>query len=242
MAKGQERPGEGEILCAGLTLAGQPCHNPEIFGLEYCLHHIPDELLDEAEEITGFRRCRHGFGESGACTFYALEGTDPPRCKNHGANTGSNMRMGAASNVVEGRVMDRLEELLKTGGDRLMNPRRLEDPLAELLMLAAEMKALKDMCREVVAAMKIGQWRYAGKTGEQARAELLLYERSLERLATILINIAKLRIEEKLATIEERQQQAIERALTLALQASDASLAGQQKARLVLVRELANAG
>jgi hypothetical protein len=242
MAKGQERPGEGELKCKGLTSAGARCGNAEIFGLEYCLHHMPDELLDEAESVVGFRRCRHGFGEPGACTLYATEGTDPPRCKNHGANTGSVMSMRAAEKAVDDSVIDRLEELLKTGGDRLMNPRSLEDPLAELLMLAAEMKALKDMCREVVAAMRIGQWRYAGKTGEQARAELLLYERSLERLATILINIAKLKIEDKLAAIEERQQQTIERALELALQASGADLAGQQKARLVLVRELEAAG
>jgi hypothetical protein len=57
----------------------------EIEGLDYCLHHVPDELLEEAEAIVGFRRCRSRFG----CRQYAVAGTDPPVCKNHGANRGS---------------------------------------------------------------------------------------------------------------------------------------------------------
>jgi hypothetical protein len=67
---------------------------------------------------------------------------------------------------------------------------------------------------------------------------VVLYERALERLATCLINIIKLGIEDRLATIEKKQVQAIEQALVLALEASGSDLDGQARARKVLIREL----
>lgn len=75
-------PGWGEALCQGLTRAGRPCFNREVADLGYCLHHCPDELLELAEAIMGFKRCRK-------CRMYAVAGTEPPRCKVHGANIGS---------------------------------------------------------------------------------------------------------------------------------------------------------
>jgi hypothetical protein len=246
MAKGgtgsqDARPWEGSQLCRGRNHAtGQPCSNFEILGLEYCLHHVPPEMLDEAEEITGFRRCRTVMADGATCGFYAVKGTDPPACKNHGANIGSVTSREASRRVAEQRAIERMEEILSQDGERLLNPPRLEDPLAELLLLAAEVKAFKEIMRVVVSAMTLTSYRYSGtRTGEQIRAELLLYERGLERLATLLVQISKLKIDERMAQIEERQMAAIERALGMALQASGADLAGQARARTVLIRELA---
>jgi hypothetical protein len=98
------RPWDGVVPCAGTTRAGQRCRTPEIEGLDYCLHHVPDELLEEAEEITDFYRCRHDFGAPDACRQYAVAGTSPPRCKNHGANQGSVMYRQAARRVIERQV------------------------------------------------------------------------------------------------------------------------------------------
>jgi hypothetical protein len=81
--------------------------------------------------------------------------------------------------------------------------------------------------------------RYAhSKIGEQLRAEILLYERALERYATILLNIAKLNIADRLATVEEKQIQAIETALDAALNETGLDLVGQDKARKALRRHL----
>jgi hypothetical protein len=93
------RPWDGVVPCAGTTRAGQPCRIPEIDGLDYCLQHMPDELLEEAETITDFYRCHH---ESG-CRSYAVAGTVPPRCKCHGANRGSVMWKQAMMRLAERR-------------------------------------------------------------------------------------------------------------------------------------------
>lgn len=105
---GPPHPWEGSAWCAGVTRGGLPCGNREIEGLGWCLHHVPDELLDEAEEIRGARRCTHRSG----CRGYAKEGTVPPRCKTHGANLGSKQSMQAAARVVEGRIAARLAEIM----------------------------------------------------------------------------------------------------------------------------------
>jgi hypothetical protein len=90
-------PGWGEALCAGTTRAGTPCCNHEVATIGYCLHHVPDELLELAEAIMGFKRCRK-------CRFYAVAGTDPPRCKIHGANIGSVQWRWAKMRVLESRL------------------------------------------------------------------------------------------------------------------------------------------
>jgi hypothetical protein len=237
------RPGEGPLLCTGTSASGLPCTNNEVDGLEYCLHHVPDELLDEAEGLTGMMRCRHGFGEPGACHYIAVKGTQPPRCKNHGARVGQPHSKQAAVNVIQGQVATRVAAIMAEHGERLLNAAPVLNPLTELRKLAGEMLAFKDILAERVAGLQANEWRYAGsRTGEQVRAELILYERAMDRLQTCLVNIAKLKIEETLARIEDRQVTMVEHALTVALQASGATLEGQDAARKVLVRELGRAG
>jgi hypothetical protein len=234
------RPGEGEALCA------RPggCGNREVAGLEFCLQHMPDELLDEAEQVSRTRRCRHGEGPVGSCQLIATSGTDPPRCKNHGANLGSVLSKRGSAAVVEGKVQDRLAQIMAEKGERLLNPRQLANPLTELLALAAEMAEWKDIMRGIVIYL-LDERRIRSahnRVGEQLRAEVLLFERAQERYAKILLDIQRAGIEAKLAAIEERQVQVVERALTAALSASGLGLVEQESARKVLVRELRKAG
>ena len=230
------RPGEGELLCA--WPAG--CRNHEIDGLEFCLQHVPDDMLDEAEEITSTRRCRHGFGEPGACRNLATGGTAPARCKVHGANAGGVISKQASTRVVEGRVQDRLAQIMAESGERLLSPRPIGNPLAELLQLAAEMGEWKTIMQEIVLyLLSKDRIRSAhNRVGEQLRAEVLLFERAQERYAKILLDIQKAGIEARLAAIEEHQVRMVEQALTAALTASGLDLLGQDKARTVLRREL----
>ena len=240
-------PGEGPLICQHTGPGGRRgpdggrrCRHHEVDGLGYCVQHVPDDLLEEAEELTGRFRCRDGFGGPGACTQLAVKGTDPPRCKNHGANAGGVISKQAAVRNVEGTVTDRMAEIMAENGDRLLNPRRLGNPLVELLQVAAEMAEWKDILREIVAYLFSRERIRSShsKVGEQLRAEVLLYERALERLAAALERITKLGIEARLAAIEERQAELVERALTASLTASGLDLVGQEKARAVLRREL----
>lgn len=231
--------GEGSIPCAGTSRGGMPCGFNEIEGLEFCLHHVPDELLDEAEDITGYRRCRERFGQPDACRFFAVEGTDPPQCKNHGANNGSVLGKRAAANVIEGRVVDAATRLAAEHEPDLDNPRPIGNPLEELLDAAALASEWERQARRVMKVLQSSHWRYqTGRIGEQTRAELLLWERALDRRINALEKIARLNIAGQLAGIRAETMQMLDRAVTAALAASGASLEGQDEARKVLKREL----
>jgi hypothetical protein len=76
-------PGLGIARCGAPTsTTGRPCAGWVVAGLDRCLHHVPDDQLEAAEAILGFRRCSR-------CHQYAVKGTSPALCKRHGANQGS---------------------------------------------------------------------------------------------------------------------------------------------------------
>jgi hypothetical protein len=207
------------------------CGNNEIDGLEYCVFHVPDELLEEAEEIAGVRRCRHNFGQENCCRRQAVQGGDV--CNQHGANAGSLTRTIATRRVIDGKVADRLGEVMEVHGDRLLKPRPIENPFDELLSLLAEVKELKDIMRQEVHDLIAARaMRYTNKNvGEQLRVEILVYERAVERLMNGLVQVSKLRIEERLAGIREEQLRMLEQALDKALEASGVGLDGKMNAR-----------
>jgi len=227
-------PGTGTAPCGE-----QGCKRNEIDGLEFCFWHMPEDRLDEAEEVTGVFRCRH---ESG-CHQVAVKGTDPPRCKNHGANRGSVISKQASARVVEGRVQDRMLQIMSEQGERLLNPRPIGNPLVELLDLAAEMAEWKTIMQEIVVyLLSTERIRSAhSKVGEQLRAEVLLFERAQERYSKILQDIARLGIEHRLAALEETQVRIVEQALAAALNSTSLDIVAQEEARQVLRRELTKA-
>jgi hypothetical protein len=98
---------QGSALCSGTTRRGKPCFCWAVPGLDRCLHHVDDDQLDLAELIMGFRRCRRHFGEPDACRYYATSGTNPPRCRIHGCNTGSVQWKWARLHVAEARLRAR---------------------------------------------------------------------------------------------------------------------------------------
>jgi hypothetical protein len=212
----------------------------EVDGLEYCVQHVPEEYLEEAEEITGIKRCRHKFGEDGACRYLAVDNTVPVRCKNHGANAGSVSRREAMSRTIEGKVTDRLAEIMQENGQRLLHPKPIGDPLSELLDVAAEIGEFKEVMREVTTHLIVlGKVRYSNpKVGEQLRVEVLLYERALERFAKILIDISKLRIEDRLAGVQQATAEMLQRALDAALEESGVGLDGKLGAQRAFRRHL----
>jgi hypothetical protein len=105
---GPPHPWEGPGFCAGVTRYGLSCRNHEIRTVGWCLHHVPDELLELAEEIRGAQRCRVREG----CRANAVEGTLPPMCKCHGANRGSVAYRQAIIRVIERKAAWRLAEIL----------------------------------------------------------------------------------------------------------------------------------
>lgn len=234
------RPGEGHVRCRFTAKTGSRCGNWEVDGLEFCVQHVDDELLEEAEDIVGKRRCRHNFGQPDACRQYAVSNTVPPQCKNHGANQGSASWTNAQARAVEGSITDRLQAILADHGERLMSPSPIGDPLTELLHLAAEMGEFRQIMREQVADL-IRQNRLGysnAKVGEQLRYQGVLYERALERFAKVLIDVSKLKIDERLAGVQQQTADMLERALDAALEESGVGLDGIGPARKAFRRHL----
>jgi hypothetical protein len=226
------------IRCAGTTAGGQACSEFEIEGLEYCLHHVPEDLLEEAEEITGIRRCR-----TAGCTFYAVDGTEPATCKNHGANAGSVTSREAAKRVIQREVDAKFREIMAedNAAARILNPPPIANPLEYMLRLGAELEEFRQMMRDKMLGLKEDEWRYKGREAEMTRAEILLYERACERMMAWSKVVHTMGIEKTLARIEERKVQVMERGLTAALQGSGASLPVQEQARRILRREMEKA-
>ena len=235
-------PGSGPLPCTHRA-AGRACTQNEIEGLGFCFRHVPDEMLDEAEEITGYRRCRRDFGEPGACRMVAVAATEPPRCQGHGAETGSHTSQHASRRVIEGRVADRMTAIMAEHGERLLSPGAAPDPLTGLLQLADEMNEWKNIMREIVAyLLSKDRIRAAhNRVGEQLRAEVLIYERAMERLAQLWERIIRLGIEARLAKLDDNQARLVEGALATALAGTGLGLVEQEKARQVLRRELVRA-
>lgn len=232
-------PGEGVFPCKGTGKRGAPCSNMEIDGLEYCLHHVPDDLLEEAEQVTGFRRCRHGFGQPDACRFYAVAQSDPPACKDHGAQAGSVHSKRASAKVVELRIASAETEKMMDYWDAIISAPPVTDALGELRKVAGQIVAWKDECLKALRYLKTSNWRYeTSRIGEQVRAEILIAERALDRSERSLLNLAKLDMSGMQLALDERMVSLIELAFTKAIQASDASLEGQDTAMQTLRREL----
>jgi hypothetical protein len=81
-----------------------------------------------------------------------------------------------------------------------------QDVVTEMDRLAAEVIVFKDVCRErLEQLLELGELRYEGKTGEQLRAEVALYERALDRCNTVLSTNVKLNIAERKQKLDEAQ-------------------------------------
>jgi hypothetical protein len=116
---------------------------------------------------------------------------------------------------------------------------RIVNPLQTLLEVAEEALLWKDALKRKVVTLESDMWRYneAG-VGEQIRGEITLYEKSIERLTRILVMIAKLGIEERLARVTERQALLIERAVSRALEESGLEAVKQDEVREAVARHL----
>lgn len=111
------------------------------------------------------------------------------------------------------------------------------NPLEELAQLVSEVIAYKDFCAQQVAKLR-GDHRYEGRSGEQLRAEVALYERSLDRAGKLLIEWSKLNIDERLTRIEEAKAMAIIEVIRRSLMSADLTDEQRKKAEEIAIKEL----
>lgn len=139
--------------------------------------------------------------QGAACGNVAGKGTDHPgvgNCKNHGGCTPTG-RVAALNEQAE-RLLYRLDAA------------PVADPLEALQRLAGRALALEQAIGEMVNNLR--SVRYQTETGgEQLRAEVAVLERAMDRCGRLLVDIAKLNIEERLAKVTEIQVKLVTDAL-----------------------------
>jgi hypothetical protein len=78
------------------------------------------------------------------------------------------------------------------------------DPFTALMRLAGQVVSWQEATAALVNELESVRYR-AANGAEQLRAEISLYERSMDRAVTVLAAIAKLGIEERLVRVTEQQ-------------------------------------
>lgn len=158
----------------------------------------------------------------GTCTRPAGWGTDHVgvgHCKLHGGST-PRQASGAHAQAVE-------NEARKTLGRLNVVP--VSDPLTELSKLAGQVLAWKDLIGEQVSTLtSVG---YEGMTGEQVRGAVQVFERAMDRCASVLTAMAKLNIDDRLAVVSEQQASMVADALAAVMGEMGLSHDQQREAR-----------
>jgi len=164
----------------------------------------------------------------GTCTRPAGWGTDHAgagQCKLHGGCMPGN-RIAA--------INEQARQLLYKHDAGPVN-----DPLEALQRLAGRALALEETIGELVN--KLGSIRYESggeSSSEQLRAEVAVLERAMDRCGRLLVDIAKLNIEERLTKVTEQQAAMTVAALTAALGEMGLPVEKQREARTLVARHL----
>jgi hypothetical protein len=169
--------------------------------------HHPGPPPDE-RRCTGTYSKNHETHPGERCRQWAIKGANV--CYHHGG-AAPQVRRKAAARVAQAKLE---ESVAKTLARLEVAP--VENPLTELSKVAGQIVAWKDVLAERVNALE--RIRYQDdKGGEQLRAEVALWERALDRCASVLATIARLNIDERLAAITERQAAVVVAAVEAAL-------------------------
>ncbi len=136
------------------------------------------------------RKCS-GHKQGRACGNYPIHGSSV--CRYHGG-AAPRVKNAAAVRVVEEKVRRKLGRVTSLP---------VENPLEELSELAGKAKAWMATCEEHMAELE--RLRYSTEGGEHIRGEVVLFERAVEQCRKILVDVARLDIDARLARIGERQ-------------------------------------
>lgn len=162
---------------------------------------------------------------TGRCKRWPTRGATV--CRTHGA-AAPQVRAAAAERVLDTRIRDTLARL---------GEQPVRDPLTALAKLAGEVLAFKDAVGGLVNRLEEIRYQDA-KGGEQLRAEVVVFERAMDRAVTVLAAMARLKLDERLAAITEAQAEQFYRALMAGLAVVGVTGEAAMPARKAAAREL----
>lgn len=133
----------------------------------------------------------------GPCRAYPVRGATV--CVTHGG-AAPQVRNAASRRLIEAEI----RELF---GKALPESVPVDNPLAAYAEFAGRVMAWMQLMDSLLGDLRtVG---YEGKAGEQIRAEVLLYERAMDRANTVLSSYARLNIDDRLASITEQQAKVV---------------------------------
>lgn len=222
----QHMNGLGSIRCIEVIPSGRPCKHYEVEGMEFCLHHMPEPLLAEAERVTGVLRCHKHPDGWAVCRELAVPGGE------HCANHNPARRARAQLALVQSEAVTKAGQIISQHHDSLEHPDPVNDPYGELMDVAGELRTWKDILRGMVVALE-RKYRYSAEAGEQTRAEVILYNQALKDFAQVLLAIGRLNLDARLVGIRQQTLEMLDLALDLALEKAGVSYEDKDKARQV---------
>ncbi|MEV0090457.1 HGGxSTG domain-containing protein [Streptomyces sp. NPDC050738] len=166
---------------------------------------MPSNLASPTPE----RRCTAKAKRSGnPCQHWALQGQTV--CRSHGGKAQQNLKAGK-KRVTEAKIEDETRRALAR-----LDVGPVDNPLTALSEIAGQVIAWKDALAERVN--ELTRIRFTDDKGaEQLRAEVALYERAMDRCVNVLGTIGRLKIDERLAAINEQQAGVVIGAIEAAL-------------------------
>jgi hypothetical protein len=167
----------------------------------------------DPRKCTSHRDLEHG--ELVPCKKYPIHGLKV--CDSHGGRA-PQARKAARAELARREITEAVQ---------ILDAPPIGDPLRALQQLAGEVVAWKNALADRVDLQKL---RYASNIDtEQIRGEVQLLERAMDRCNTVLVNIAKLKIDERLAAIDEATAAMVIRAMEAGL--ASAGVAGPAAVR-----------
>lgn len=126
------------------------------------------------------------------------------------------MHGGSTPTHVTAAVVTQEENRARSLLQRLGEPEPIRHPVRELLDLAAEISAWRTILRERVDQLATLETEDTLKV-ERERAAVLLYERSLDRLARLLVDLTKLDLQARRLSLDEQDAKRVMAAISDAL-------------------------
>lgn len=145
------------------------------------------------------RQCTARNRRGSRCGRWAIRGGNV--CAMHGGKAPA-VQAAAARRLAEAEAMATLAEV---------EVHSVDNPLEELAQLAAEMRAMQKHVGNIVG--QFTSLTEATMFGEQLNVMVRLYERMMDRTAKVLADWTRLGFDERMATLNERQTDLIERFL-----------------------------
>ena len=170
-------------------------------------------------------KCRARRTDGRPCGRFPTRGADV--CRSHGAGA-PQVRAAAAERVLDGKVRATLARL---------DVGQVDNPLTALARLAAEVLAWKDSTAALVNRLESIRYQDA-RGAEQLRAEVVVWERALDRAVTVLAAMAKLKLDERLVAVSEATADMLVRAVDAGLAAAGVTGEARETARKAIAAQM----